>query len=286
MGLLLKHFFGNVTARTVVETTAYKGLLLPSNLPFGNGALLGETALMIRVNYDNGEDVGVSRIYHGGLITSRNLKGGGSTDVMVTFNLEGAGPYIEDEAAATTAPDFSAFPAPFNSSDVLLYIGSGAARTGVAPNYTAVGPGTMNTFLPDSFDITIETGRKCKTIMNGVKGPSSPTKEGQLAISATFPIDVRRPGVGFSSGAAIEALYAGVAEHPIMLVMDNGELAGDTAATFSWTEDFPRMALKPVNPEYNTEGKIPSASLEFSHLVSATTKYAMAALTVDQLDAY
>jgi hypothetical protein len=205
---------------------------------------------------------------------------------MVTFNLEAPGDYIEDEAAAFAVADLSTFPAPYNSSDVLFYIGSGATRTGTAPNYTDIGPGTMNQFIPDSFDITIETGRKDKVVMNGVRGPSVTTKEGQLAISATFPVDVRRPGSGFSSGAAIEALHAGVAEHPIMMVMDSGDLAGATTQNYTWIEDFPRMALKPVNPDYNTQGKIPNASLEFSHLLSATTLYACAALTVDKEAAY
>jgi hypothetical protein len=284
--LLLKHLFGNVAARTVVETTGYKGLLLMENLPFGVGATLGTTAVMIRTNYDNGQGTTVSKIYHGGRITKGGVKGSGTDDVMMTIDLGGPGEYITAETAGTAVPNFDTLPAPFNSSDTLLYIGAGATRTGTPPDYTALAPNTMLQFIPDSFEITIETGRADKVVMDGVRGPNKTYKEGQLAITASFPIDITDPSSGFSSHDEIENLFTGPREFPVMLVMDNGVLAGDTAATFKDTWDLPRQLLKPVKEEFNTEGKTPSCTLECSHLYSLTTLYSIALLTQDQLDEY
>ena len=284
--LLLKHTFGLIASRSVVDTTAYKGLLLMANLPFGAGAALGTKALMFRINYDNGSGGNASKIYHGGRITTLGIKGSGSEDIMMTCEVNGPGEFITAAAAGTATPDFAALPAPFNSSDTRLYIGAGAVRTGVAPNYTALAAGTMKMFVPDSFDIKIDTGRKDKTVMDGVRGPNKTYKDAKLAITASFPIDIEDPSSEFSSYDEIEAQFTGPREFPVMLVMDNAELAGAATATFQEVWDLPRLMLKPVKEEFNTEGKTPNTTLECSHLYSLTTQYAIALWTQDQLDDY
>lgn len=286
VGVLLKHALGFADTRAVVEITGYRGILLPQNLPFGVGALLGDSAIGIRVNYDDGEGTTVSKVYYGGRITKVSISGEGADDVKLSFELAGPGPFIGAEAAGTTPPDFSALPSPFNAADARCYVGAGITRTGTAPEYTNLAPGTMSAFEPDSWSIEITNGRNDKIVANGVRGPSKTTKESQLSVTANFPVDIRDPSSGFSSHDEIEAQFSGPRELPVLIVLDNGELAGNTSANYGAVIEIPRLRVDPFDEEFNTEGKIPTATIAGSHLYSLTTEYGVAILTTDKETAY
>jgi hypothetical protein len=286
LGLLLKHAFGIAATRNVAETTAYAGILYPENLPFGSGQTLGDKALGFVINYDDGAGGNKARTYYGGRITKIDVNGEGSSEVKVSIEIQGPGSCIGAIGAVGSVPDFSTLPAPFNSSDTRLYIGAGIDRTGTAPEFTALDPGTMAAFLPDSFALSIETGRIDKTIMNGISGPSKTVKDSQLAVKLSCPIDLEDPSSGFSSRDEVDAIIADVAQNSVLIILDNGELAGDTAQNFQWIFDLANLFHMPVTEDFNTEGKTPAVTLELSGLYSDTTEYQIGLLTIDQESVY
>lgn len=285
VGLLFKHLLGKAGTRSVLETTAYKGILYPLSMPYGTGAELVDKAIAIEVNYDDGNGVTKSRYYGGGRVISCTITGEGTDDVKLSFELAGPGEYIAAESTETAGASFPTV-SPFSSSDLLLYIGTGMTRTGTAPDYTDIVPNTMTAFRPDSLNLTITGGLEDKVVMNGVKGPSFTSRTSQFLAEIDVPIDWDDPSSGFSSKDEYDKLFAGVATNAIMIVADNGELAGDTSENYAATIDLPAMINQSETPEFSTEGQTPSVGLKFASLNSATTEYPFAMITVDQATAY
>lgn len=286
VGLLLKHALGFADERATVDTSAARGIVLPQNMPYGSGSVLGDSAIGIRVNYDKGDGTTVSKIYYGGRIGKMSVSAEGSDEVKLSFDLSAPGQYISAEAAATAEPDFSGLPAPFNAGDVRLYTGAGISRTGSAPEYTAIAPGAMVAFVPDSWSLEIDSGRQDKAVANGVRGPSKTVKESKLAVSFKAPLDIEDPASGFSCRDEIEAQFSGPREMPILIVLDNGELAGAATATYQAAIDLPRLKLAAWEETYNTTGKQPTTNMDGSHLFSTVTGYGLAIVTTDQVAAY
>ncbi|WP_020675276.1 hypothetical protein [Geopsychrobacter electrodiphilus] len=281
VGLLLKHALGKTTTRSAVDTSAFGGMLYPENQPFGTGLTLGDKALAIKVHYDDGAGGTKQRTYYGGRITKVSVAGEGSQEWKMTISLAGPGPCLSAPAAAGAVPDFSALPSPFVFSESLFYIGSGIGRTGVAPDFTALDPNTMVAFVPDSCSIDIDLGRSDKTVANGINAPTKTTKESQLAVKVSCPLDLEDPSTGFSSRDEVDALISGVRQNSLLVVLDNGEVCGSTTQTYQYMIDLSALYLGPAAEEFSTEGKSPRTTLEYSSLYSDTTKYAVGFYTVD-----
>lgn len=286
IGLLLKHTFGKSVARSVLETIAYKGILYPLNMCYGEGAELGTKAIGYCCNTDEGGTT-KSQYYGGGRVKSCSISISGSDDVKLTFELQGAGKWVgtPDEAAIAT-PDFSIMPAAFNSADSKFYIGAGITRTGVAPNYTDLVPNTMTPFLADKMEIKITNGLDDKIVGDGAKGPSKTYRASQFSVDVDTTVDYEDPSSGFSSADEFKKIFSGPVYNSLLIVLDNGVLAGDTTETYRATIDLPYMQQKFETPDRNPEGKTPSMSGKFKSLYPATTKYPAAIFTVDQIEAY
>jgi hypothetical protein len=284
VGLLFKHLFGNAGTRSVVDTSGYKGLLNPILMPYGTGMNLGDKAIAIIANTDEG---GVTRAqtYGGGRITDCKITCKGTDDVELEFSIQGA--WIG--AADQTAIGGVSFPGanPFNSGEYKAYIGGTPVRTGTAPNYTDITIGTAVQFIPDQLDITISNGLKDKVVGNGVPGPSRTYREGKFKIDVNCPIDYEDPASGFSSADEFKKLFTGPATNNLVIVWDNGDLAGAATVHYTALLDLPYMMQKnPKKAERNAEGKTPSLKMGFESLFSATTSYPGALLTVDKATTY
>ena len=283
-GLLFKHLLGKSVTRSVVDTSAYEGINYPLVQPFGTGRELVDKAVGIYVVYEK-EGTSYKRYYGGGRIQSCTVAAEGTDDVKLTFEITGPGEYIGSEASndlTFTAPT----PTPFVSSDILAYIGAGITRTGTAPDYTALAPNTMNAFRPDSINITITNGLADKVVMDGVKGPNKTTREGQFAVECSFPIDLADPSSGFSSWDEYAALFAGTHTNSVLVVMDNGEAAGDTTSNYETIIDLANLLANHDTPEISAEGQQGTVSLTYTSLYSDTTEYPVAVFTTDKASAY
>lgn len=283
-GLLFKHLLGKVNARATVDTSGKKGILYPEAMPYGTGRTLVNKAIGIVVNSDEGGTT-KARYFGGGRVKSCSIKGEGTGDIMLSFELTGPGEYIGAEGTMTAGAVFPTV-SPFTASDLTCFIGSGITRTGTAPNYTALVPNTMKSFMPDSVDLTITNGLEDKTVMNGVQGPSKTTRAGQFSVEANFPIDYDDPASGFSSADEFKNLFTATATQSLLLLLDNGELAGTATENYRAVIDLPFMLNQAETPERNSEGTQPSVGLKYSSLYSATTKYPFGLLTVDKAATY
>lgn len=280
VNLLLKHFFGFAGVRATIDTTARKGIFYPLTLPYGEGQNLGTTAIGLIPNFDV-QGTTKSKYFGGGIVTACRLSGEGTGDIMIEFDLKGAGGFISAEAAALAGPTFSTV-SPFVAKDITLFIGSGISRTGVAPDFTDIAPGAMTQFCPDSFSISLTNGLDDKVIFCGVQGPTKTFRSEQFAIEATFPTDFEDPASGFSSHDEYESLFADVSTNSILIVGDNGELAGAATENYSFTLDLAGLINKTPAPELSSEGQTGSIELTYSGLFDETAEYPAAIITVDQ----
>jgi hypothetical protein len=283
-GLLFKHLMGYAITRAVADTTAYEGILYPLAAPYGDGRNLEDTAIGIVCNSDE-EGTTKSRYYGGGRVKSCKISGAGTDDVKLVFELMGPGEFIGPFATATASPVFPVA-SPFLASDLLCYIGAGITRTGTAPNFTAILPNTMTAFRPDSIDLTITNGLDDKVIMNGILGPSKTTRTGQFAVELSAPIDYADPSSGFSSADEVNALIAGTHTNSVLIVADNGQVAGSVDATYSAVIDLPNLLANHETPTRTADGTAPSVNMKYKSLYSDTTDYPVAIFTTDKASAY
>ena len=285
IGLLLKHSNGKAGTRSVVDTTAYEGMVYPLPQPYGTGRELGSKAVGIWVVYEK-EGTSYKRYYGGGRITSGNMATDDTGDVNLTFELTGAGEWVGSEAVndlTFTAPTET----PFTKSDIAIYANSGVSRTGTAPDYTDISPGTMDPMYPDNLDLTWTCGLSDKTVINGTKGPSKTTRENQYSAEFTASIDLADPSSGsFSSWDDYTARFNAPHTNSLLVVLDNGELAGSATENYKATFDLPSMLANHDTPEIQPDGTQGTINLNYSSLNSETTEYPLGILTVDQASAY
>ncbi len=284
-GLLLKHALGFAGVRAVLDTSAYKGILYPIAMPYGLGAGLGDTAVGLIANTDE-EGTTKSQYWGGGRIRSWSRSIKADEDVVDSFELGGPGPYVGAVDQAETAG--AAFPAatPFLYSDAKFYIGAGISRTGVAPNFTDVGAGTMVQFQPDEFNMKVSLGLEDKTVLNGVQGPSKTHRNAQASIECDFTIDYRDPASGFSSADEFKATFSGPRTNSLLVVLESSELAGAATAKYTEIMDFPLMLLSSDGPERDNEGKTAPVKLSWKALLNSTVGYPFALITIDKASAY
>ena len=280
VNLLLKHFFGFAGTRAVIDTTAFKGIFYPITLPYGEGQNLGTKAIALIPNYDV-QGTTKSKYFGGGIVTACRIAGEGTGDIMIEFDLKGAGGFIEAETTALAGPTFSSV-SPFTAKDILLFIGSGISRTGTAPDFTDIAPGAMTQFCPDSFSISMTNGLDDKVIFCGVQGPTKTFRAEQFTVECNFPTDFEDPASGFSSHDEYELLFPAVATTSILMVADNGELAGSATENYGFTLDLAGLLNKTPAPELSSEGQTGTIDLTYSGLWDETAEYQVAMETIDQ----
>lgn len=284
VGLLLKHGYGKAGTRATIDTTAKKGIIYPDVAPFGAGRSLGTKAVGIWCVYEK-EGVTKKRYYGGGLVKPSTIKIEGTNDVIISFELVGAGDFIGEELDNDLVPVFPTVE-PFVSSDVLLYIGSGISRTGTAPNFTDIEEGTMNPFVPDSFTITPNLGNDLKVVLDGVQGPNKPYRANQVSIEVSAPMDLADPSSGFSSADEADAIFVGPSTQSLLVKIVSSALAGSVDEPYSVVIDLPNMQRLHKTPQRNSDGSQPTIELSYKSLNDATAKYPIALMTVDQAPAY
>lgn len=156
-------------------------------------------------------------------------------------------------------------------------------RTGTAPNYTALTPGTAVQFMPDSLDITITNGLKDKIVGNGVRGPSKSNRAASFKVEVACPTDYEDPASGFQSAAEFQKLFSGPALNNLFIVFDNAQLAGAASQDYQTVIDLPSMMQKNAKkPDRDPEGKTPGLKLAYESLNSTVTGYPIAMMLTDQ----
>ena len=283
VGFLLKHLLGKSVTRSAVDVSAYEGIIYPLADPYSAGELV-DKAIGLVINTDE-EGTTKSRTFYGGRIKSLNLHIEGTDDVILTFEIQGPGDFIGAEGALLAGASFTSV-SPFVSSDALLYIGTGISRTGSAPDFTAIAKGTMDAFKPDSIDVTITNGLGDKTVLDGVQGPSWTTREAQFMVEVAAPIDYSDPSSGFSSADEYKLIFDGPVTNSMLVVLDNGEAAGDTTTNYSWVIDLAALLVKPGTPSRNTDGITPTIEFSYNSKYDETAEYPIAFFTTDKESAY
>lgn len=286
IGVHLKHLLGFAGSRSVVDTSGYKGILYPMTMPYGSGQSLEDTAIGYSPNVDR--DGTTKTQYHGGdrkKSATLTIKPG--EDITITFEGQGAGPYIG--AANQTAVAGASFPSDtliYHGSMAKYYIGTGASRTGTAPNYTDIGPGTMTEFAPDDFTLKITNGLDDELVSNGIRGPSHTIRSAQFDWSADFSIDFRDPSSGFSSIDEFEAQYSAPRTNSLMVVITHTLLAGAATAYYTEIIDLPLGMVTIENPDVDNEGKQRKAKISVKRLLPSGGLKPLHWLRIDQATAY
>lgn len=284
-GLLFKHLLGKAGTRVAEDTDAFKGPLYFEAEPYGTDNELSTKALSIVILYDK-EGTTYKRVYPGFRPNDCNMTGADTDDIKMTFNMKTAGDWIGDEEVNDLTPDYTGLTSPFTTSDLLCYIGSGASLTGTTPDFTDVSPGTMDSFCPDSWDVTITSGRDDKVQMCGTEGPSKTFRAAQFSGTIGLPIDLEDPSSGFSSWDESDKQFTAPSVNSLMFVMDNGELAGATTATYESTFYFPAGLLNSDTPQIPPDGTQKTVTLNYTTKVDNVVEKAMILQTIDKAADY
>lgn len=285
VGTLFKHALGYAGTRSVVDTSGYKGIIYPPSAahyaPGGNLAGKGITSIP---NTDL-DGVTKSQVYGGGRVKGFKLDFARPDEVKLSFDLMG-GPFIGAPGQTATAGASFTTIKPFNSSDLVCYSGAGITRTGTAPNYTDITPNTMQQFNPDTLSLTFEGGIEDKDILDGTGGPNKTEQTSQVKATLEIKIDFTDPATGLSSYDEFVAQVAGVSTQNFLLKLTGPDLAGAATAYHQYFVDLPSMLLTEESVERKNDGSVAKATLKYTSLLSATTNYPIAILTVDKASAY
>jgi hypothetical protein len=284
IGTLLKHALGFAGTRSVLDTTAYEGIVYSLGDIYDTGNL-GTKAIGFVMNADEGGTT-KAQYYGGGRITELVIDFQGVDDVIISGNIQGPAEYIG--AADQTATAGATFPvaAPFSTDDSLFYIGSGISRTGTGPDFTAIAKGSMPTFKPDNLTITISNGINDKTVMDGALGPNKTYRESQWAVTVAGAIDYEDPAAGFSSADQYKLQFSGPQTTSLLVIMDSGEVAGSTTETYKSIIDIPSVLAVLDSPARQSDGTQPTTNVNLSSLWDATAAYCISFFTTDKASAY
>jgi hypothetical protein len=269
VGILLKHLLGYCSAPATVDTTAKKRLLYPILMPYGSGAPLADSAIAMEPNLERG-GVTKSQKWAGERFKSATIEIKPGSDITVAMEGQGPGDYVGSPNQSATAG--VAFPTttPYNYYDAKCYIGAGATLTGTAPDYTDIAPNTMTQFQPDDLTIKITNGLDDKPVLNSVKGPSKTERTAQFSVEIDFTIDFRDPSVGFAALTKFESLFTAPNTDAMMIVLDNGLLAGAATEHFKETLFVPFAQITAEMPARNNDGKQSKVKFKAKSLLSAT----------------
>jgi hypothetical protein len=284
IGTLLKHALGFAGTRSPIDTSAYEGILYSLTDIYDTGPL-GTTALGFVMNSDEGGTT-KAQYYGGGRITSLVFDFQNVDDVLISGTIQGPAEYIG--TADQTATEGASFPvaSPFSTDDCLFYIGAGISRTGTLPNFTAIAKGTMDTFKPDNLTLTITNGINDKNVMDGVLGPSKTYREAQWNIEVSAAIDYEDPAANFSSADQFKLQFSGPQTSSLLIIMDSGEVAGDTTTTYSSIIDLANAQIVLDTPNRQSDGTQPTTNVNLTSLWSAVAGYAIGFFTTDKASAY
>lgn len=285
IGLLLKHALGKAGTRAVEDTSAFKGVLYPLSQPYGTGNELADKAIGIYVLFDK-EGVTFKQYYGGVRPFDFVGTAEGTDDAKLTFNVKAPGEFVADEVINDLTPDYSGLTDPFTASDLKCYIGTGVSLTGTAPDFTDISPGSMVQFCPDSITYTITSGLDDKVQMCGIEGPNKTFRSAQFGAEVAFPIDFSDPSSGFSSHDEWVKKFTGPNSNVILLVFDNGLLAGAATATYESTFFFPAMLSNSDTPAIASDGTQPTISFTYSSLFDTTAESPLIVQTIDKATAY
>lgn len=285
-GLLFKHDLGKAATRIAEDTSGFKGVVYPLAQPYGVGNELGTTAIGMWVLFDK-EGTTYKQYYGGCRPYDFSVNAEGTDDVKLSFNLKAPGEYATVPVINDLTPDYSGLvAAPFTSQDLKCYIGTTVSTTGTAPDYTDISFGTMTQFCPDSLSLSITSGLDDKVQMCGVQGPSKSFRSGQFAVEATIPVDFSDPSSGFSSYDQWVAKFTGPTSTVLLFVLDNGELAGSSTATYETTFYLPAVLTNSDTPAIASDGTQPTVSFTYTSLYDDTAASPLIMQTVDKASAY
>lgn len=285
IGTLFKHALGYAGSRSLVDTSAYQGIIYPpAAFHYGNGGNLAAKALTLIANTDL-DGVTKAQIFRGFRVKGFKIEFKRPDDIKITFQLI-TGPWIGVPGqTATVGASFTTLK-PYNSDDLLCYSGAGITRTGTGPNFTNIAPNTMQQFVPDDLTLTWDSGIDDEDVLNGLNGPSKTVVKGQAKCSLEFGLDFSDPATGYSSYDEYVALHSAVRTLPFLLQLTGPDLAGAATQYHKHLFDLPNMRMIGAPPERDNSGKTPKFKAKYESLYDSTCQYPLAIWAVDKLSAY
>jgi hypothetical protein len=274
--LIMTHLLGGAAAPIALEApdaAATRNILYTVSEIFGDGGSLGDQAIAIIPNTKAGANT-YSQNFLGGRMKDAEFDFKGGEALMLKMTMMG-GPWIsapEQPAIAGVAyPAAKAL-----RSKPKVYLGDGAALTGVAPDYTDFLPGTMLLAKPDDLTIKIEPGHDDKFKMDGEDGPSTTERTGAWKISMEYTHDFADPAAGHSTYDAWKAQFSGVSYVPVMIVLDSGEkIPSCTNATYQVAWYCPKMKISTDRVDRKNDGTKPKVKVKLEHRIDPSVNTAM-----------
>jgi hypothetical protein len=285
VGTLFKHALGYAGNRSVLDTSAYKGIIYPPEaFHYGNGGNLAGKGLTVIPNTDN-DGVTKAQIFRGFRVKGFKLEFKRPEDVKITFNLM-SGPWVGAPGQTATAGASFTTLVPYNSDDLVCYSGAGITRTGTGPNFTEIAPNTMLQFVPDDLTLTWDSAIEDTDVLDGLSGPSKTEAKGQAKATLEFGIDFSDPASGFSSFDEWVALHSAVRTMNFLLALTSPNLAGAATQYHEHRFDLPNMQMIGAPPERDNTGKTPKFKAKYESLFDSTCQYPMAIWAIDKVSAY
>lgn len=280
VGTMLKHFFGAVTTAQNGSTGQYAHMFYPETAPFDTGNALAAKALTLNSNFSKGATI-YNHAYTGARFSKITITQEQGAIAKATF--DAFGQYLDTESALISTPAFAAENLSLRPSNLMVYNGAGATKTGTPPDYTDLAPNTMNAFSPETITLEIENGRADELRFDGADYPSK-TVTTEFKYTLNFKIDWEVPSAGFDSTAEWIAWYTAIGSTPFMLVWDTGTQAG-TGDNHSLIIDVP--VANRVQPDFDLDQiGAKKIDLKYEGLVDlTTTTYGMGALLKNTADA-
>lgn len=274
--LLMTQLHGSAAAPIALaapDSAASRIILSTTSEIFGDDGSLGDEAIAIIPHTKLGAST-YSQNFLGGRIKDAEFDFKGGEALMLKMNMMG-GPWIgAPEQPAITG---IAYPtAKALRSKPKVYIGAGAALTGVAPNYTDFQPGTMKLAKPDDLNIKVDPAQDDKHKMDGEDGPSTTERTGAWKIGMEYTHDFADPAAGHSTYAAWKAQFSGINYVPVMVVLDSGEkIPGCTDATYQVAWYCPKMKLTTERVDRKTDGTKPKIKVKLEQRIDPSVNVAM-----------
>ena len=286
LGLFFQHLLGGMVTRATLDTSAYKGLLYPVLMPYGDGAPLTTKAIGAVPN-TNEEGTTKSQYFGGERVRSATISIKPDDDVSVSVELGAPGAHVG--AVDQTAIGSVSLPwvEPFTYAHAKFYIdASGPSRTGSAPEFSDIDPSGMTQFFPDEFNISITNGLGDKDVLDVIASVNGTVREGEPVVECDFSIDYRDPSTGFSPAAQFKSLYSDAQAVAIVVVLEHTELAGAATEKYKVVIDLPLLQVSAEPAERDVESKTPVQKFSFKGLSPDATMYPVAMMTIDQASAY
>lgn len=269
VGTILRHFFGFGSSAQNGATGQYYHMMYPVYNPLSTDAgFLGAKALTVNHNSSQGDTV-KNFPWAGGICQS--LKFTQQPSELLSISIGMVGQALPTAEAEIGSPTFPAENLRFDYADLTCYTGT-ITRTGTGPDYTNFTFGSATSFIPTSYELTIENGKTDNIVLAGVDYPTV-IKNGKFKVTLSMVIDYSDPAAGFNPVDQWANSLAGIAQTNFFFHYDTGTQAG-TGDNHQLYIDLPVLNNMSKTPPERSLEEDPVITLNYEgDFDAATTAY-------------